>query len=119
MDAALLHCLNHLATAAARIKKNNDVLKAGETLDPPRDQGFVRPKVTFHTFVDWLGENCSLSSAHVPSCVFAFSYPAALVALLIHMEEVESHSFAWCSCDGGKANRPWLGLAILDLLIPS
>ena len=57
MDAALLHCLNHLATAAARIKKNNDVLKAGETLDPPRDQGFVRPKVTFHTFVDWLGEN--------------------------------------------------------------
>ncbi|KAK9841329.1 hypothetical protein WJX74_004003 [Apatococcus lobatus] len=45
MDAALLHCLNHLATAAARIKKNNDLLKAGETHDPPRDQGFVRPKV--------------------------------------------------------------------------
>ncbi len=46
MDAALLHCLNHIAVAAARIKKNSDLVKAGEVQDPPRDQGFVRPKVT-------------------------------------------------------------------------
>ena len=46
MDAALLHCLNHVAVAAARVKKTNDLLKARETNDPPRDQGFVRPSLS-------------------------------------------------------------------------
>ena len=48
MDACLLHCLNHCTKTAAAIKRNNEQLKAqgapGE--DPPRDQGFTRPRVS-------------------------------------------------------------------------
>lgn len=45
VDAALLHCLDHVAATAQRIKKNNDALKAQPDLDVPQDQGFTRPKV--------------------------------------------------------------------------
>ncbi|KAK9823260.1 hypothetical protein WJX72_001434 [[Myrmecia] bisecta] len=45
MDACLLHCLNHVTTAAGRIKKNNDRLKANPDDEVLRDQGFTRPKV--------------------------------------------------------------------------
>lgn len=52
MDVVLLHILNHCATSADKIKKNNDRIKMsrrGESQqqhqDLPRDQGFCRPKV--------------------------------------------------------------------------
>ncbi len=47
MDAYLLHCINHVYTTAALIKKNNDRLKAAgdDAVDAPRDQGFTRAKV--------------------------------------------------------------------------
>lgn len=56
LDAVLLHVLSHCATAADRVRKSNERLKAaaaaaaaagggGEAEEPPRDQGFVRPKV--------------------------------------------------------------------------
>ena len=45
MDAALLHCLNHVAKTAQHIKKNNERLKANPDEEAPRDQGFTRPKV--------------------------------------------------------------------------
>ncbi len=47
MDAYLLQCINHVYSAAALIKKNNDRLKAaGDGAgDNPRDQGFTRAKV--------------------------------------------------------------------------
>lgn len=47
MDAYLLHCINHVYTTAALIKKNNDRLKAAgdDAGDAPRDQGFTRAKV--------------------------------------------------------------------------
>ena len=47
LDAVLLHCLNHCAKAADRVKSGNERLKAGDGTgaDPPRDQGFTRPKV--------------------------------------------------------------------------
>ena len=48
MDACLLHCLNHCNKTAAQVKRNNEKLKAeGNAADaePPRDQGFTRPKV--------------------------------------------------------------------------
>ena len=48
MDACLLHCLNHVTTAASRIKKNNERLKANPEEEVPRDQGFTRPKVSWH-----------------------------------------------------------------------
>ena len=48
MDACLLHCLNHCTKTAAAIKRNNEQLKAqgGTEGDPPRDQGFTRPRVS-------------------------------------------------------------------------
>ena len=47
LDAVLLHCLNHCAKVADRVKRGNDRLKAGEGAagEAPRDQGFTRPKV--------------------------------------------------------------------------
>ena len=47
LDAVLLHCLNHCAKAADRVKSGNERLKAGDgrATEPPRDQGFTRPKV--------------------------------------------------------------------------
>ncbi|KAK9917706.1 hypothetical protein WJX75_007366 [Coccomyxa subellipsoidea] len=47
MDAYLLHCINHVSTAATLIKKNNEKLKAGASNeeDAFRDQGFTRAKV--------------------------------------------------------------------------
>ena len=45
MDAALLHCLDHIAATSQRIKRNNDALKADPDADVPRDQGFTRAKV--------------------------------------------------------------------------
>jgi U3 small nucleolar RNA-associated protein 25 len=49
LDAVLLHCLNHVAKAADRIKRNNDrareAERAGDVASVPRDQGFSRPKV--------------------------------------------------------------------------
>eukprot|EP00887_Chlorella_sp_A99_P004809 scaffold4.g4809.t1 len=49
MDAVLLHVLSHCAKAADRIKRNNERIKAAAAAgaplaDPPRDQGFTRPK---------------------------------------------------------------------------
>ena len=44
LDAVLLHCLSHVGDSAARIKRNNDAVKADAGLEPPRDQGFVRAK---------------------------------------------------------------------------
>ena len=48
MDACLLHCLNHCTKTAATIKRNNEQLKAQGAAeeDPPRDQGFTRPRVS-------------------------------------------------------------------------
>ena len=48
MDACLLHCLNHCTKTAAAIKRNNEQLKAqaAPVGDPPRDQGFTRPRVS-------------------------------------------------------------------------
>lgn len=45
MDAALLHCLDHVLSTAQRIKKNNESLRSNSDGDIPRDQGFTRPKV--------------------------------------------------------------------------
>ena len=45
LDAYLLHVINHINASAARIKKNNEALKAGAESDAPRDQGFTRAKV--------------------------------------------------------------------------
>ena len=45
MDAYLLHAIHHISVSAARIKKNNDALKAERDSAPPRDQGFTRAKV--------------------------------------------------------------------------
>jgi hypothetical protein len=45
LDAYLLHIINHINASAARIKKNNEALKAGAESDEPRDQGFTRAKV--------------------------------------------------------------------------
>ena len=45
MDAYLLHVIHHISIAAARIKKNNDALKADREAAAPRDQGFTRAKV--------------------------------------------------------------------------
>lgn len=46
-DAYLLHCISHCSVAAGQIKKNNEALQAGERAEePPRDQGFTRPKVS-------------------------------------------------------------------------
>jgi len=45
MDAYLLHAISHINASAARIKKNNDALKAGRESEVPRDQGFTRAKV--------------------------------------------------------------------------
>ena len=45
LDAVLLHCLNHVADSAARIKHNNEAAKADAEGDELRDQGFVRAKV--------------------------------------------------------------------------
>ena len=46
MDAALLHCISHVALSAARIKKNNEAAKLGDIdAEAPRDQGFTRAKV--------------------------------------------------------------------------
>ena len=41
----LLHCLNHIADSAARIKHNNEAAKADAGGKELRDQGFVRAKV--------------------------------------------------------------------------
>ena len=58
LDAVLLHCLSHVADSAARIKHNNDAIKAAPDVEPPRDQGFVRAKVapvhgTTTTVLSW------------------------------------------------------------------
>ncbi|KAL6785736.1 hypothetical protein ACKKBF_B01440 [Auxenochlorella protothecoides x Auxenochlorella symbiontica] len=45
LDAILLHILQHCASNADRIRKNNERLKTNPELDPPRDQGFTRPTV--------------------------------------------------------------------------
>ena len=45
LDAYLLHVINHINASAARIKKNNEAVKAGAESDAPRDQGFTRAKV--------------------------------------------------------------------------
>ena len=45
MDAYLLHAISHISASAARIKKNNDALKAGQDPEACRDQGFTRAKV--------------------------------------------------------------------------
>ena len=46
MNAALLHCIAHVAASAARIKRNNEAAKSGDIdAEPPRDQGFTRAKV--------------------------------------------------------------------------
>ena len=48
MDACLLHCIAHVAAAAARIRKNNERAKSGDIdadAEAPRDQGFTRAKV--------------------------------------------------------------------------
>ena len=45
MDAYLLHAINHINASAARIKKNNDALQAGQDTEACRDQGFTRAKV--------------------------------------------------------------------------
>lgn len=66
LDAVLLHVLNHCAKAADRVRKNNERLKAAGkgkgggdegAEEPPRDQGFVRPKV---------GRRCMLCVARLP-----------------------------------------------------
>jgi hypothetical protein len=45
MDACLLHCVAHVAAAAARIRKNNERAKSGNIdAETPRDQGFTRAK---------------------------------------------------------------------------
>ena len=44
LDAVLLHCLNHCAKAADRVKAGNERLKAGDGVEVSRDQGFTRPK---------------------------------------------------------------------------
>jgi hypothetical protein len=52
LDAVLLHCLNHCAKVADRVKRNNDRLKAageGAAREELRDQGFTRPKVSAGT----------------------------------------------------------------------
>lgn len=45
MDAYLLQAIHHISVSAARIKKNNDALRAEQDAAPPRDQGFTRAKV--------------------------------------------------------------------------
>jgi U3 small nucleolar RNA-associated protein 25 len=49
LDAVLLHCLNHVAKSADRVKRNNDrareAERSGDVGAVPRDQGFSRPKV--------------------------------------------------------------------------
>ena len=48
MDACLLHCIAHVAHAAARIRRNNERAKSGDIdadAEARRDQGFTRAKV--------------------------------------------------------------------------
>ena len=46
MDAALLHCISHVALSAAAIKRNNEAAKSGDIdAETPCDQGFTRAKV--------------------------------------------------------------------------
>ena len=45
IDAYVLHAISHISASAARIKKNNDALKAGQDSEACRDQGFTRAKV--------------------------------------------------------------------------
>ena len=49
MDAVLLHAVNHCTKVADRIKRGNEAVKSGGggSEEPPRDQGFTRPKVRF------------------------------------------------------------------------
>ena len=58
MDAYLLHAVSHISASAARIKKNNDALKAGQDPEACRDQGFTRAKV-----------RCPAPSAAAQGCV--------------------------------------------------
>ena len=45
LDACLLHCINHCSKTAELIKKSNQQAKTDPDFEPPRDQGFTRPKV--------------------------------------------------------------------------
>ena len=45
LDACLLHCINHCSKTAELIKKSDQQAKADDGFEPPRDQGFTRPKV--------------------------------------------------------------------------
>lgn len=46
LDAALLHCIDHVVASSQRIKKHKDALKAEAEADVPRDQGFTRCKAS-------------------------------------------------------------------------
>ena len=62
MDAYLLHAISHISASAARIKKNNDALKAGQDPEACRDQGFTRAKVRSPA-------PCAAAQGCVVSCV--------------------------------------------------
>ena len=46
-DAYLLHVLNHILKTSDFIRKNNKAMEENPQQEPPRDQGFTRPKVLF------------------------------------------------------------------------
>jgi len=74
LDAVLLHCLNHCAKAADRVKSGNERLKAGDGtgVEPPRDQGFARPKVCVHHRLEQ-GEACSRRKRRCDRCCCTFT----------------------------------------------
>lgn len=46
-DVYLLHVLNHILKTSDFIRKNNKSMEENPQEEPPRDQGFTRPKVLF------------------------------------------------------------------------
>ena len=69
MDAYLLHAVSHISASAARIKKNNDALKAGQDPEACRDQGFTRAKVGCPApcaAAQWCDTSCVLQSPYLP-----------------------------------------------------
>lgn len=46
-DVCLLHVLNHILKTSDYIRKNNKLMEEDPKQEPPRDQGFTRPKVLF------------------------------------------------------------------------
>lgn len=68
MNAYLLHAISHISASAARIKKNNDALKAGRDPEACRDQGFTRAKVRCHS------SPCFGNSLWALSCVLQVAF---------------------------------------------